>query len=209
MQIRTLLSRLAVLGLLLPAACGRGGRQADVPVLLHSVSSRAVVVACLPRGAAGLEALLDSASVFRRLDYGSFAHSEMVLSYEYGGALVPLLSVDLGRAGRDTSERVRALMDRAGALGLKVALCSSYAPGVRRSALLLSPSQTAVGEAESHILAGSSILDIPEFAEAAGRIDAARGTVLLRSDAALRWLPGKEALPQGLARRSLAGFIAS
>ncbi|MBQ9548774.1 MAG: hypothetical protein IJV01_06435 [Bacteroidales bacterium] len=187
------------------SACGRKA-GAELPPLLYTVSSRAVSVGCLPRGAADLSFVCDSLHLFRRLDYGPFKHAPMMFSQEYGGSLVDVLSIEIGRSVGDTSARVSALAQRASELGLKWSLAEGFAPSGHRAALLLSRSETALREAVGHIATGSSILDASGFREAASRMDASVPSLLLRTDAAARWLPAR--LPDGpFTRRSLAAFL--
>ena len=175
--------------LILAVSCGRGSQETAVPDLLHSVPSRSVAVAVLPHGASDLEVLLDSAHVLRRLEYGALSGADMVLSFTYNGALVPLLSIDAGRAVRDTSGRLRALLARAEETGLKASLRDGYLPDGHRAVLLLSPSSAAISEAESHILSHASVLDVPGFREAVQQIAASDPSVVLRCSEASRWLP--------------------
>ena len=79
-----------------------GNISRDIPPLMRSVPSRSLAVMHFPHCSSALEFLLDSTSIFRRVDYGRLGSAEMVLSYDYSAALVPLLSgaieTDSGRS---------------------------------------------------------------------------------------------------------------
>jgi len=70
--------------------------------LLCTVPSRSLAVMHFNNTGKALEILLDSTSVFRSIDYGELAESEMVLSYDYGAALIPLLAISTGKTSADT-----------------------------------------------------------------------------------------------------------
>ena len=103
MRSSTLLSAIAILCVL---SCSKGG-NAELPQLMRTVPSRSMAVMHFDRCDDALALLLDSTSVFRRLDYGRLGNAEIILSYDYSAGLIPLLSIDAGRASEDSSSTVR------------------------------------------------------------------------------------------------------
>lgn len=172
--------------------------------LLRTVPSRAVAVMHFGRCEAALEFLLDSTSVFRQLDYGRLGDSEMVLSYDYSAGLIPLLSVDAGRASADTSSTVRKILQQAESLKLNALYTADLLP--KRAAVLLSPSVAAIDEALGHIESGASVLDAPDFAGASALADGSAGNIILKNESAGRWLPAKMLKGQ-VDRREMVRFV--
>ena len=188
---------------LLAASCGRGGGGFDSG-LLRTVPSRSIAVMAFADAGEALKMLCDSSHIFRQIDLGRFGSREMLLSFDYGSALVPLLALDAGRAGRDTSEAVRRLLSQAEGLGLFCAYSADTAS--HSAAVLLSPSAAAVSEALFHIESGASVMDAPGFAEAAALAEGSKGSILLRNSAAGHLLP--KDLPENIVpRRELVKFL--
>ena len=172
--------------------------------LLRTVPSRAVAVMHFNHCERALEFLLDSTSVFRRLDYGRLGDSEMILSYDYSAGLIPLLAVDAGRAGADTSSAVRKVLQQAEELKLNPLYTAGLLP--KRAAVLLSPSRAAIDEALMHIESGASVLDAADFAGASALADGTAGNIILKNESAGRWLPAKMLKGQ-VDRREMVKFV--
>lgn len=185
------------------ASCASNASK-ERSVLYSTVPSRAVVVMHFDKLRPAVEFLLDSSSVFRGIDFGRLSHCEMILSYDYGAALVPLLSIDTGHDSADTSSVVGSVIRQAESHGLYALYTADMLP--QRSALLLSPSRTAIEEARIHIAEGSSILDAPHFDEALALSEGKEGRIIFRNSSAVRWLP-KTWFADIYSRRSVASFL--
>ncbi len=191
------------IAVVLLVSCARVSAPEASP-LMRTVPSRAVEVMHFPHLEQALELLLDSASVFRSLDYGRLGNNEMILSYDYSAALVPILAIDAGRASDDTSGVVASLLQQASAKKLH---CLYTGSTFERRMLLLSPSQAAIDEAAIHIAEGVCILDAPDFRKALSLSEGSVGRILLRNGLAHRWLP-KELLQEVYPRRMVSSFVA-
>lgn len=194
----------SIIALLCVISCSRGG-NADLSPLMRTVPSRSVAVMHFDRCDDALALLLDSTSIFRQLDYGRLGNSEIILSYDYSAGLIPLLSLDAGRASEDTSATVRKLLAQAEEAGLQASYTANSLP--KRAAVLISPSQQLLDEALRHIESGTSILDAQGFAEAAGMRDGGCGCILMKNGSSSRLLP-KKMLSEYYARRDLVRFFA-
>ena len=201
MRSSTLLSAIAILCVL---SCSKGG-NAELPQLMRTVPSRSMAVMHFDRCDDALALLLDSTSVFRRLDYGRLGNAEIILSYDYSAGLIPLLSIDAGRASGDSSSTVKKVLAQAEENGLRAIYTGDLLP--KRAAVLISPSQQMLDEALRHIESGSSILDVRGFAEAAAMSEGGRGCILLKNGGASRLLP-KKMLAAQFARKDLVRFFA-
>ena len=193
---------IALSAFLLLCSCSAPADKEFSP-LFHTVPSRSLVVARFGHLEHGLGLLLDTTSVFRSLDYGRLGNEEAILSYDFGAALIPLLSIDAGKASADTSSAVARLLEQASERGLYAFYTADLLP--KRAAVLLSTSRTAVDEAAGHIRSGVSVLDAHGFVQAAALVDGSAAWLMLRGDAASRWLPGK-LLQKVFARRDLVRF---
>ena len=194
----------AFLALVVLAAVSCGGRSPGEPSPLYStVPSRSLAVMHFEHLKPALKLLLDSSSVFRSLDYGRLSNSEMILSYDYSAALVPILAIDAGRAADDTSGVVASLLGQASAKNLH---CLYTGSALERKMLLLSPSRAAIDEAAVHIAEGVSILDAQDFKRALELSEGADGRVLLRGDFAHRWLP-KGLMEDIYPRKAVSSFV--
>lgn len=196
---------LLILVVLAVAACGSGPQTGEVSPLYRTVSSRAVALMHFGNCSDALSLLLDSASVFRTLDYGHLSVHEAILSYDFGATLIPLLAIDAGKASDDTSAQAAGLLERASAAGFKTYYTGRQIP--KRAAVLLSRSQASIDEAVQHINSGSSILDAPGFSDALRLSDGSEGAVFLKNGAARRWIPAG-LLKEEVGRTELAKFVA-
>ena len=194
----------SIIALLCVISCSRGG-NADLSPLMRTVPSRSVAVMHFDRCDDALALLLDSTSIFRQLDYGRLGNSEIILSYDYSAGLIPLLSLDAGRASEDTSATVQKLLAQAEEAGLRAIYTGNLLP--KRAAVLISPSQQMLDEALRHIETGTSVLDAQGFVQAAAMSEGARGCILLRNGSASRLLPRKM-LATCFARKDLVRFFA-
>lgn len=185
-------------------ACN-GNISRDIPPLMRAVPSRSVAVFHFPHCSSALGFLLDSTSVFRRVDYGRLGNSEMVLSYDYSAALVPLLAIDAGRSDSDTSQAVRRILSQAEELGLHALYTGNHLP--KRAAVLLSTSRPSIDEAWGHIESGASILDAPGFKDALALSEVSSARIMLKNESASRWIP-KNMLKGFISRKDLVRFVA-
>lgn len=192
-----------LIAVILLASCARV-QAPEESALLRTVPSRAVAVMHFNRCERALEFLLDSTSVFRQLDYGRLGDAEMILSYDYSAGLVPLLSVDAGRANADTSSAVRKILQQAETLKLNALYTGDLLP--KRAAVLLSPSVAAIDEALGHIESGASVLDAPDFVDASSLADGSGGSIILKNESAGRWMPVKMLKGQ-VDRREMVKFV--
>jgi len=196
---------LAMVALL--AACNdKPGEAPKASDLLCTVPSRSIAVLHFDKCGNALELLLDSTSVFRKIDLGDLAGAEMVLSYDYSAAMIPLLAISTGKTAPDTSEAVKAVMAQLPELKLNSYFYNDTL--VKHSALLISPSQASITEAGSHISAETSILEAPEFTEALKLAKGSAGNIFLRNTSASRWLP-KGVLTEFVPRKKLVGFLSN
>ena len=196
-----LLCSLALAG---AVSCSQGEAASEASRLLRTVPSRSVEVMCFRNGGKALAMLLDSSSVFRRIELGRLSDHEIVLSYDYSSTLVPLLGIDAGRSAGDTSEAAKGVIAQLGGLGLH----HSYVVDTvqKRAALLVSPSTAAISEALTHIASGASILDAPDFGEAVREAGGGEGYVIVRNSAAAHLLPA-DFLKGKVDRKALSSFL--
>ena len=188
---------------LMLASCGNEV-AGELSALYSAVPSRSVALMHFASCEDALSLLLDSTSVFRKLDYGRLSGAEMVLSYDYSAGLIPLLILDAGRPSADTSAAVRKLLEQADAHKLFCLYSAEMLP--RRSALLLSPSKALIAEAGEHILSGTSILDAEGFREAVTLADGSKGSIILRNGSAVRLIP-RNMLKDYFPRKDLVRFF--
>ena len=184
-------------------SCG-GNVEGEQSSIYSAVPSRSVAVMHFDSCEDALSLLLDSTSVFRRLDYGRLGGTEAVLSYDYSAGLIPLLVLDAGRSSADTSAAVRNLLGQAVENKLFCLYTGEMLP--KRSVLLLSPSKAMISEAEEHIRSGSSILDAEGFRGALALSGGSKGSVILRNGSAMRLLP-KNMLKDYFTHKDLARFF--
>lgn len=190
--------------LMAAVSCSQATSVPEVSRLLRTVPSRSVEIACFRNGGKALAMLLDSSSVFRKIDLGRLSDHETVLSYDYSSTMVPLLGIDAGRSAGDTSEAVKGVMAQLG--GLKLHQAYSVDTLHKRATLLISPSTAAISEALTHIRSGASIMDAPGFSDAVREADGAEGYVILRNSAAAHVLPA--GFLKGMVdRKALSSFI--
>ncbi len=103
----------------------------------------------------------------------SIRSSRALLSFHYGGSLMPLLIIDAGRSGATLSEDVYMLRDFAGEYGLYTSSldCSKLAEKgtylEKRQLLLISSSESLLKSSERHISQSISVVDHDGFASAA------------------------------------------
>lgn len=185
-------------------SCSKGGK-AELSPLMRTVPSRSVAVMHFDRCDDALALLLDSTSIFRRLDYGRLGSAEAILSYDYSAGLIPLLSIDAGRASEDSSSTVKKVLAQAEENRLRAIYTGGLLP--KRAAVLISPSQQMLDEALRHIESGNSILDAQGFVQAAAMSEGGRGCILLKNGSASRLLPRKM-LASHFARKDLVRFFA-
>ncbi len=118
-----------------------------------------------------LSDILASSSLYRGL-----MSSAAVISVHDIGELVPLLTIDAGKAGDDPSEEVSALLAAAHEAGLAAGYedlsdaCPVGSPLRRRSILLVSPSDILVQSSLRHLKAEVSVLDADGVSGSAARI---------------------------------------
>ena len=138
---------------------GAAGVSQEAPELLKAVPSDALCVGLFGRLDHGMEQMIDSLSALRSLDYGKLSRSRATIALCDIGSVCPLLIIEAGKAGADTLESVRSLLDMADTLKLGAALLELDT----HDALLLSESSTVITIARRHVASESSILDAPDF----------------------------------------------
>ena len=195
---------IALSAFLLLCSCSAPADKEFSP-LFHTVPSRSLVVARFGHLEHGLGLLLDTTSVFRSLDYGRLGNEEAILSYDFGAALIPLLSIDAGKASADTSSAVARLLAQASGKGLYAFYTADLL--AKRAAVLLSTSLTAIREAEEHIRAGVSVMDAHGFSDALSLCGGSALSVIQKNSSCSRWLPA-DFLRKNVARRDLNSFVA-
>ena len=138
---------------------GAAGVSQEAPELLKAVPSDALCVGLFGRLDHGMEQMIDSLSALRSLDFGKLSRSRAAIALCDIGSVCPLLIIEAGKAGADTLESVRSLLDMADTLKLGAALLELDT----HDALLLSESSTVITIARRHVASESSILDAPDF----------------------------------------------
>lgn len=192
-----------LLAAFLACACGKS-LEHSVSELYYSVPSRSMTVARFAECSKGLPMLLDSSSVFLRLDYGKLGRNEAILSTVYNSGVVPLLCVRCGKAAADTSEAAAKLIASAGQNKVNTCYIGNFLD--RHAILMLSPSQTMIDEARSHIERGASVMEAPGFGQAVMLDKGSAASLILRNQSARRWLGAK--LPAGFPdRKRVAPFL--
>lgn len=142
-------------------SCARNVQSAsdDAPELLKAVPSDALGVGLFNRLDHGMDAVLDSLSVLRRLDYGKLSRSKAAVAMCDVGSVTPLLVIEAGRSDADTLEAARSVLAMSDTLRIPSALVALN----QHNVLLLSTSATVITVACRHIASESSILDAPDF----------------------------------------------
>ncbi|MBO7644007.1 MAG: hypothetical protein J6S62_03470 [Bacteroidales bacterium] len=160
--MRQLVSILLAALSLLAVSCGRSPQTEsapEVPELLTAVPSDVLCVGLYGRLDRGMNKMLDSVSVLRKLDYGRLSHARSAIALYDIGSLSELLIIDAGKHSADTSSSVRSLLAQADSFRISAA----FIPLTTRDALILSPSETVFKVVNRHLASESSILDAPNF----------------------------------------------
>ena len=131
----------------------------DAPELLKAVPSDALGAAIYSRLDRGLEGIVDSTSLLRKIDYGKLGRARSVIALCDVSSIVPLAIIEAGKASQDTIPAAAAVMALADSLRLPYI----HTTLDEHNVLLLSPSETVITIAGRHLLSGSSILDAPDF----------------------------------------------
>lgn len=91
--------------------------------------------------------------------------ARMAVSMHFSGNLEPLMIIDAGRVGADTSSLEIRILAAADSAGLNACISEGD-----RKLLLVSASETLIGNSVRHIDGGTSILDDSSFASALGKV---------------------------------------
>lgn len=189
-KIATLLSLLLVV-----CSCVRTKKQSngELSGLLSSVSSDALVVA-YDRHCSSVLELLDSAHIFRSLDYGKLSRANAVLSETYIGSLVPALTV------ASDSSSATILVNSAREHGL-------YARAFPQGYIVITTSEAQMTSVRRHISENRSILDASGFDKAIEQIGGGKNNyIILRNSGVVRYLP-KDFLSGMFPQRNSTRFL--
>ena len=187
-----------------PSGTVQEARQ--LPELMQTVPSDALAVLDFSRVDKGMRMQLDSTSAISRLNLRDFRSSRMMLSYVYMGKLVPLLAIEAGRAGADTSSAVRSLLGQADTCGVFSRFLAGGVEGGRHSIVLLSTSEVLIPSVERHLESGASIIDAPRFSEALAVTGGRTDHIYFRNAGLDRTLP-RDYLSRYLSRRQMSLFL--
>ena len=187
-----------------PSGTVQEARQ--LPELMQTVPSDALAVLDFSRVDKGMRMQLDSTSAISRLNLRDFRSSRMMLSYVYMGKLVPLLAIEAGRAGADTSSAVRSLLGQADTCGVFSRFLAGGVEGGRHSIVLLSTSEVLIPSVERHLESGASIIDAPRFSEALAVTGGRTDHIYFRNAGLDRTLP-RDYLSRYLPRRQMSLFL--
>lgn len=197
---------IALLALLLAVfSCKQPDVKVEANPMLSTVPSDALALATYSR-LSDLLAMLDSTDVFNSIAYGRLQGSQAALSYCYTSSLTPVLTINAGRHGADSTSAASAVMERAERLKLYAKILPTQMKGHSTDILVLSPSETLVGSVERHLREGASIFDAPSFTLALEKSSDSADAIYLKNSGALRWLP-KNALSGAFTNREAASFI--
>lgn len=194
-----------LISLLLLVSCSGGGRQGaqHLPELLSTVPSNALAVVCHDNCKDGL-AILDSADILRSIDYGRLKNADMALSWHYEGSLTPILAIATGRNAADSSSAAGRVMAQAERLGLCTELFDAGADSP--AFLAITPSESQLAAVRRHVSEGRSVLDAPDFTEAAALAQGSPDFLVLRGSGMARLVP-KGFLDGMFEHRRLTDFL--
>lgn len=196
--VLTLLVILLVLG-----SCARTREGENVvskaPELCRAVPSDAMGLGLFSRLDHGLDRLTDSASLFRKLDYGKLGHARAAIAMCNVGTVTPLVIIEAGKASPDTVSAAASLISQADSIGLS----SLHTSLSEHNVLMLSTSPTVITVVKRHLGAESSILDAPYFngvVQYLGSQDA----LIWRNSGAVKLFPGTVS---GIPRKQFISFL--
>lgn len=157
----------------------------ELQTLARTVASDEVASGFLRNGAFGdFLSGIDA----RSREFGSVRGARAILSWHYDGKLVPLLIVDVSRAGSALPDGLYALRAYADSCRLanSVLDCSKLAEKgtwlEKRNILLVSVSDLMLKSSERHISQGISVLDQGGFAEAVSSVSGGKGQLYVSND---------------------------
>lgn len=149
--------------------------------LLGAVPSDAAAVFCFTDVRKGVNFLSDPSGMFATLfsktrspkflkfldmlKEDGIHGAPMVVSMHFSGNVEPLMIVDAGRAGEDTSAIARRILAVSDSSGLDCGMVSSA-----RTLVIVSASETLVGSSMRHAENGTSILDDSSFSSVIGKV---------------------------------------
>ena len=186
-------------------SCSSPTVEKHVPELLGFVPSDALVVASYDR-VCDVLTLIDSSSVLNSINLGKLRNSKAALGLCYTTSLVPILAVDAGKAGTDTSAVVASILAQADSLGIHSEYIHDETADNRRGALVMSPSAAGLNSARRHYDEKASILDAPSFNEALEKCITHKNWVIFRNNGADKYIP-KTFLMNYVQRREFIAFM--
>ncbi len=195
------------------SSCGvdAGNGDDDAPalsqesgILLSGVPSDALAIAARERCSEAV-ALLDSTHLLRRIAYGKLDKSKAIISWSYNSSLTPVLTIDVGRSNSNSEEASR-ICSQADSLGLYWRFYRADSLGIKRSMLILCPSESLMTAVSRHVSGGRSIMDAPDFPAALAMAGQSGNYTILRCSGAAFLMPGdfvKDIFPRRAATRFL------
>ena len=189
--------------LLVLGSCARTPESTNVvykaPELCKAVPSDAMGLGLFSRLDHGLDRLTDSASVFRKLDYGRLSHARAAIALCNVGTVTPLVIIEAGKADGDTLSAAASLISQADSMGL-FPLHTSLS---EHNVLMLSTSPTVITVVKRHLDAESSILDAPYFNGAVQHLGN-QDALIWRNSGASKLFPGTVS---GIPRKQFISFL--
>ena len=212
--MRNVVSILLCLSLIFLASCGgassRGSASAtegkDFPELMVTLPSDALAVVSDSRLGHVL-ALLDSAHVLQRPEYGKAVRNRAALALCYDGSLSSVLSIELTSRPEDSLDAVTLISESARRSGLKAAYFSAEQLASGKGALVLTDSDAQMGAVRRHVQQGSSILNARGFTASLPE-DGSEDFLVLRTSGAARYLP-KDFASGAFSRREASNFAST
>lgn len=177
----------SLLAVLLLASCSRP--EAESNPLLDYIPSDASALLCSDRLDVALETVFEPDHIFRELTLGKLADEPAVLSFHYSGTLVPMLAVAAGRPSETPPQAIANLVSDAESLGLQTIYIPAERRSSRKNVLLVCESETVLSSAVRHLDEQASITEVPGVSEALMQLEPKGQTLILRNDAASRFLP--------------------
>lgn len=176
--------------LILAAACHNTPAVRQIPELLRTVPTDALVVVPASSLEDGLAMALDSTNVLRSLDWGRLGHNDAIISFVYNSKLSPIVCAEAGRSAADTLQDVKRILDEAAGSKVFAGYIPSGKCGTDRNILVVCQSEAVYSAAMRHLEAGKSVLDAPDFASAL-ELAPESNAIFIRNDGWDKILPKK------------------
>lgn len=192
------------MSLCLAVACNQTPSVRQIPDLLRTVPTDALVVVPASSLESGLALALDSANVLRSLDWGRLKDNDAVVSFVYNSKLSPVVCIEAGRSEADTLQDVKRILDEAPATKIFAGYIHAGDAGTGHNILVACQSEAVFSAAMRHLEAGRSVLDAPDFDKAL-ELTPESGAVFIRNDGWDKILP-KKYLADFFNRRDVVKF---